>query len=112
MLMEGMLPAAFDARNFGLIVRASCVALGGWSASTMAQKLGISLSTLVRIESGAYVKPYTLFLVQATLESYGIEFIRGTRHIALALNTPDLLLEQIPDNSMPRNYRLVAKENK
>jgi transcriptional regulator with XRE-family HTH domain len=61
----------------GAQIRAARAALG-WSALTLAEKSGVGLRTLIRMEQIDGVpssRSSTLFVIKSALESAGIEFI-------------------------------------
>jgi predicted transcriptional regulator len=49
-------------------------ALLQWSRPKLAKKVGVSLSTILRVEDGT-ARPVTLRAVKAVLEDEGVEFI-------------------------------------
>lgn len=51
-------------------------ALLNWSRPQLAKHVGVSLSTILRVEAGT-ARPVTLRAVQAVLENNGVEFVPG-----------------------------------
>jgi DNA-binding XRE family transcriptional regulator len=51
-------------------------ALLQWSRPTLASKVGVSLSTILRAEQGAS-RPVILRAIQAAFEDEGVEFVPG-----------------------------------
>jgi predicted transcriptional regulator len=49
-------------------------ALLQWSRPKLAKKVGVSLSTILRVEEGT-ARPVTLRAIKAVLENEGVEFV-------------------------------------
>ena len=71
------MPSKLESMITGAQIRSARAALG-WSAQTLAEKSGVGLRTLMRLEQIDGVpgsRSSTLVVIQSALESAGIEFI-------------------------------------